>query len=126
MIRTFLLVGLGGAVGSMARYAITLLMPKASTGSFPTATLLVNLSGCLLIGLLAGVTVRSTWMTHTGWALLATGLCGGFTTFSAFALDGLKLMESGATTTALIYAVLSVALGMVLCYFGYYLTSSYT
>jgi len=123
MIRSFLLIGLGGAAGSMARYAVSLLLPKASTASFPIATLLVNLLGCLVIGLLAGCALRNNWMMHTGWALLATGLCGGFTTFSAFALDGLKLMESSAILTAIIYATISVAIGMMLCYVGYRITN---
>jgi len=123
MIRNFLLIGIGGAAGSMARYAITLLLPKTAVTSFPVSTLLVNLLGSLLIGLLAGVALRSQWMTQTGTALLAAGLCGGFTTFSAFALDGIRLLEAGAVLTALLYVSLSVVVGMVLCYAGYHLVS---
>ena len=125
MLRTFLLVGAGGAVGSMLRYGISLLLPRASAYSFPTSTLLVNMAGCLAIGLLAGFAGRSSWMTGTGWPLLATGVCGGFTTFSAFSLEALKLMERGATGTAIAYAVVSVVGGIILCYAGFYLSNHY-
>jgi CrcB protein len=125
MLRTLILVGIGGAAGSILRYAVTLLMPRAEASSFPVATMLVNLAGCLIIGLLAGFAARNAWMMHMGWSLLATGLCGGFTTFSTFALDNLQLMERGAFITAIVYAALSVIVGIVLCFTGYYLTSAY-
>jgi CrcB protein len=121
MLRNLLLVGAGGAAGSMLRYAIALALPRSGKG-FPWATLTVNLAGCLVIGLLAGLIPRQHWMFRTGWVLLATGVCGGFTTFSAFALDNVKLFESGGSMTAVIYTVLSIALGIVLCFAGYSLT----
>jgi len=122
MLRNFILVGLGGAIGSMLRYLVTVLLPRASTASFPLATLTVNFIGCFVIGALAGFTLRVPWMTHYGWALLATGVCGGFTTFSAFGLDGIKLIESGATGTMLAYTMISVCGGILLCFGGYFLT----
>lgn len=118
MLRNFLLVGAGGAVGSILRYALALMLPRAGKG-FPWATLSVNLIGCLLIGLLAGMTPRNNWMFHTGWVLLATGLCGGFTTYSAFALDNVKLFEAGGSITALAYTLVSLVGGIILCYLGY-------
>jgi CrcB protein len=121
MLRNFLLVGAGGAVGSMLRYAIALLLPRAGKG-FPWATFTVNLVGCFVIGLLAGLIPRQHWMFRTGWMLLATGLCGGFTTFSSFALDNVKLFESGGNFTAVIYTAASLMLGIALCFAGYRLT----
>lgn len=122
MIRTFLFVGIGGAVGSMLRYGITVLIPRHNDASFPLPTFVVNLLGCFIIGLLAGFALRSEFMIRGGWALLATGLCGGFTTFSSFGLDGIKLLESGATFTMLIYSIMSLVFGLLLCFAGYWLT----
>ncbi len=122
MLRNFLLVGAGGASGSMLRYAIALLLPGHGAG-FPWATLSVNLAGCLLIGILAGLMPRTGWMAQTGWVLLSTGLCGGFTTFSAFALDNVKLVGSGGSGTAVLYTLVSVIAGILLCYAGYRLTA---
>ena len=124
MLRTFLLVGVGGAAGSMARYATTLLLTRASANAFPAATMLVNLMGCLLIGVLAGWAERSVLLNNAGWALLATGFCGGFTTFSAFALDNMKLQQGGASGTALVYSMISIVGGMLLCYIGYHLATT--
>lgn len=122
MLRNFFLVALGGAAGSLLRYAIALLLPRSGHG-FPWATLTVNLAGCLIIGLLAGLTPRHHWMAQTGWVLMATGLCGGFTTFSSFALDNVKLFETGGNVTGLIYIIASLSLGIFLCYLGYHFTS---
>jgi CrcB protein len=98
------------------------MLPRAGRG-FPWATLSVNLIGCLLIGILAGIAPRGGWMLHTGWALLATGLCGGFTTYSAFALDNIRLLEAGGNITALVYVLVSFVAGIILCYAGYALAS---
>lgn len=125
MLRTFLLVGAGGAAGSMLRFALVLMLPRPGR-SFPWATLSVNLIGCLLMGLLAGLVPRYQWMNNTGWALLATGLCGGFTTFSAFALDNVKLFQSGAGVEAVAYTLVSLICGIILCYAGYALTQAGT
>src|SRR5437870_2047776 len=103
MLRNFLLVGLGGACGSMMRFGISLLLPRVSTASFPLSTLIVNISGCLLIGLLAGIALRSEWMNVTGWTLLAAGICGGFTTFSSFSYESILLIKAGHYVSALLY-----------------------
>ena len=123
MLRNFLLVGVGGAAGSALRYAIALMLPRAGRG-FPWATLSVNLIGCLLIGLLSGLTPRNHWMFQTGWVLLATGVCGGFTTYSAFALDNVKLFEAGGSLVALTYTLISLVFGIILCYVGHMITAA--
>lgn len=121
MVRSFLLVGLGGAIGSMARFGLSMLLNRHWLQPFPLATLLINLTGCFAIGLLYGWSLRSGWMGTTGWPLLATGLCGGFTTFSAFAYENVRLLQSGAASTALAYIGASLAGGLLLCGCGYLL-----
>ena len=88
-MNNFLLVGAGGALGSMLRYAISLLI---GARAFPFATLTVNIAGSLLIGILLGLSVKNS-ISDFGWKLLAVGICGGFTTFSALSLEGFKLLQ---------------------------------
>jgi len=102
-------VFIGGGIGSVLRYGVG----RAALGyvgpDYPAGTLVVNLLGCFLMGLLAG------WLAHRDWGigqstklLLATGVLGGFTTFSAFALDAVALWERGNTVSATIYILASV------------------
>jgi CrcB protein len=110
----FVWVGLGGAVGSMIRYAIAL---GAGRSWFPWATLSVNIAGSFLIGLLASWAM-GRWPTAVTTAL-TVGLLGGFTTFSAFAWEGLSLFRSGRAAVALGYLVASVVGGLVAAGAGY-------
>lgn len=119
LFKSFLLVGAGGMVGSMLRYACYLLIKQ---GAFPYATLTVNIAGSFLIGLLAGYATRIQ-QPENMLLLLATGLCGGFTTFSAFSADNLRLINEGRAGMALLYAVISVVVGVALTYTGYKLVS---
>ena len=101
-----LLVMLGGALGAGARYIVGRAVPLPASG-FPTATLTVNLVGGLLMGLLAGVLARTT--VAEGWRLFAgVGVLGGFTTFSAFSLDAVTLVERGQPGLAAGYVCASV------------------
>lgn len=110
------MVGLGGAIGSMARYACSLIV--ITSGKFPLATFIVNMIGCLLIGLLFGLAMKQQWLQSDKWLILATGFCGGFTTFSAFALENVKLSGEGNSLLALCYTAVSLILGIVLCKAG--------
>ncbi|RYE19141.1 MAG: fluoride efflux transporter CrcB [Sphingobacteriales bacterium] len=115
MLRAFLFVGLGGAAGSMARYGIGLMIGKFAGQQFPWSTFTINLLGCSIIGLLYGVMQRNSWLTETGWLIAATGFCGGFTTFSSFALENAVLGKNQLISTAFLYTLLSVVLGILLC-----------
>jgi fluoride exporter len=120
MLKSFLLVGAGGMVGSMLRYGCYLLIRSAP---FPFATLTVNIIGSFVIGLIAGYAGRIEHPQNMQ-LLLATGVCGGFTTFSAFSADNVRLLNEGSIGTALGYAALSVVLGVFFTYIGYILIPS--
>ena len=100
-----LLVGLGGAVGAVGRYGLSLLPCRSA---FPLLTLLTNLIGAVLIGFVAGLAGRER--LSSGWTLFwKTGVCGGFTTFSTFSLESLNLLQKGKAGQAGAYILLSVA-----------------
>lgn len=114
MLRNFLLVGLGGMIGSMLRYLFVILIKP---GSFPYATLTVNILGCLLIGIIIGFSAKDGSLNN--WKLfLATGICGGFTTFSAFSVECIQLMEQQRYTAMLGYIGLSIILGLAATFAG--------
>lgn len=105
----FIFVGLGGAAGSMLRYAVSLIPYK---GTFPVLTLLTNLAGAVLIGFIAGAAGEKQ-LSPNLVLLLKTGLCGGFTTFSTFSLEAYTLMQQGNLGQAGCYAVLSLGLCLI-------------
>lgn len=105
MLRSILLVSLGGAVGSSLRYLAGIWFAKFYQSSFPLATFTVNIIGCFLIGLLYAYSVRYNWFTAEWRLLLITGFCGGLTTFSAFAYENIKLLQEGNTIMFLLYIV---------------------
>ena len=116
----FLFVGLGGAVGAMLRYAISLIPYR---GSFPVLTLVTNVIGAILIGYIAGVTTQKHLPENTV-RFLKTGVCGGFTTFSTFSLEAYTLSLDGKYTQAGLYAVLSVGLCLFGIFVGMYLSKA--
>ena len=118
MIKSFLIVGLGGAAGSMLRYAVQKIFNVQNAGVFPTGTLLVNIAGCFLIGVLWSIASRSLSWNEEIKLLLMTGFCGGFTTFSAFTLEGIGLLKESKTTLFVIYVVASVFGGLLATLIG--------
>ena len=114
MLRQLLLVALGGALGSALRYLTALLLARHYTGSIPLATLVVNLVGCFLIGLLIGL------CSETGYLrlLFITGFCGGFTTFSTFTAESYTMFREGAYGLALLYIAGSVLIGLLALWLG--------
>ena len=111
MIQNFLIVGLGGAAGSMLRYAVQKVFQSPNAGAFPTGTLLLNIAGCFLIGILWGMISRSLVWNEQMKLLLMTGFCGGFTTFSAFGNETINMWRDGE----LALAFANIATHVVLC-----------
>ena len=118
MIRNLLIVGLGGAVGSMLRYAVQKFFQAQAAAAFPTGTLLVNIAGCFLIGILWSLVSRSLTWNDEMKLLLMTGFCGGFTTFSAFTLEGIGLLKENRTVLFVIYLTASVVGGLLATFIG--------
>ena len=116
------LVALGGAVGSLARWqagrGMTRLLGPQQVAAFPWATLAVNVAGSLAMGLLAGWLARHGSGGDTWRLLVGVGLLGGFTTFSAFSLELMFLIERGQGSLAFIYAAVSVLAGLSALYIG--------
>ena len=116
------LVALGGAAGAVLRYqagrTLTGLLGPAAVASFPWATLFVNIVGSLAMGLLAGWLARNGSASDTWRLLIGIGLLGGFTTFSAFSLEMMLLIERGQPGTAFVYAAISVLAGVTALYIG--------
>jgi len=116
-----LLVALGGSAGSVIRYLIGRLLPVTNPASFPFGTLVVNITGCLLIGIFYGLSVKQDWMTANMRLLLMTGFCGGFTTFSAFTLEGMNLLNNQQLILFLLYFAVSIIVGLSATFLGYWL-----
>ena len=119
-IRNIIAVGAGSFIGGIARYLVSLAMKGISKG-FPWATILVNLLGCLIIGLLWGFLSRNA-SESTSWGLFLTvGLCGGFTTFSTFSKEALTKLQTGQIWGFASYIAISILAGIALVALGYYI-----
>ncbi len=119
----WLIVGLGGFLGSVARYLTALQFTKWFPSAFPWSTFVVNIIGCLLIGLIYGFAERYQWSTPTLRLFLATGSCGGFTTFSSFAFENVQLIQTGSFGVLAAYTLASVALGLAFATLGSFITT---
>ncbi|HVJ45807.1 MAG TPA: fluoride efflux transporter CrcB [Luteolibacter sp.] len=118
-MKQILLVGCGGAFGSIARYLLGgAILHRFPNLKFPLGTFTVNIIGCLIIGLLAGFIEKRGAFSPDIRLLLFTGICGGFTTFSAFANEGVFLIRRSDTPTALLYAAASVVIGFLAVWIG--------
>lgn len=115
MIRNFFLVGIGGMLGTLLRYGIYLLV---GTVAFPFATLAVNISGSFAIGMVTAIAAKN--IAIADWRIfITTGICGGFTTFSAFSLECIQLLQQSRNIAAFVYIIVSVCLGVGAAYAGY-------
>ena len=121
MIRELMAVGFGGAAGSIVRYLLSggILAGQTLLG-FPAGTFTVNAAGSLLIGILLEASVSET----LGW-LLIVGFCGGFTTFSAFSADTVRLLRAGCYNVAAVYVALSVAVCIVFAALGMWIGTTF-
>lgn len=113
-----LLVATGGAFGSVLRYLVGLWTLRSFGPSFPWGTLIVNVTGSFLIGVFAEVIARKLGASAEMRVFLITGILGGYTTFSAFSLDAITLMERGEMITAAIYVGSSVLLSAIAVFAG--------
>ena len=118
---SFLLVMIGGAVGSAFRYQLGRVALQQIGPGFPWGTLIVNLLGGFLMGVLAGVIVADGSVDRPLWLLLGVGLLGGFTTFSAFSLDIFAMLQRSEFMIAGSYAVASAAGSVMLLVVGYWM-----
>ena len=114
-----LLVGIGGAAGSIARYLSGVAIGRVWPGSFPLATMLVNIGGSLAMGLLIGWLARTTpaWQADAR-LFVAVGVLGGFTTLSSFSLDTVVLLERGEIGQAALYVSVSVIVSIAALFVG--------
>ncbi len=119
----YLAVAVGGAIGSVARFWMTGAMTALTGARFPWGTLLINILGSFVIGLVAGITLTPARMgMHPDVRIfLMTGICGGFTTFSAFSLQTLELIQTGDLVPAFGYILGSVALCLLVVWGGWLL-----
>jgi len=122
---TYLLIAIGSALGGAARYGITLWAARAWGETFPWGTLLINVLGSFVIGLVFNLTVPDGPLPANDNVRLfvMSGLCGGFTTFSAFSLQALLLLRDGEWLPALAYMVGSVVLCLAAVVFGHWLAA---
>jgi CrcB protein len=123
-VKSILLVALGGAIGSVARFKLSgWVLQQSPTWRFPAGTFAVNVIGCFIAGVLAGMAVKQDVFTPEARVFLFTGLLGGFTTFSAFGLETLLLLKRGEAGVAIANAVMSVAAGLLVAWLGYGLSA---
>lgn len=118
----YVIVFIGAGLGGLARYGTGITMARLSAlTNFPVSTFTVNIVGSFVMGLIMGFLATRHGLSD-GWKLfLATGMMGGFTTFSSFSLETVQLIENGEVTTALIYVLSSVILGLIALFSGLYL-----
>jgi len=120
----YLAVALGGVVGCCARYGVTQAVHAVYGRNFPLATLIINVLGCLAMGFLFFATLERVNLSPVMRTALLTGVLGGFTTFSTFAMEALLLVEDGETARAALYLFLSVFLGLAAAFLGAYVARS--
>ena len=118
MIKNILFVALGGGAGSVLRFLCQKWVAGFSTLSFPVGTFIVNIVGCFLIGVFFSLATKNAEFNTEWQLLLMTGLCGGFTTFSAFTLDGMSLIRQDKTGLFFLYIGASVLLGLLATWMG--------
>lgn len=122
MLKNLFLVAIGGASGSVLRYIVHYIVSKKSISNFPYQTFIVNIIGCLFIGILVGYLAKNSSQNETLKLLLITGFCGGFTTFSAFGLENINMIQNQNYQLAFIYTSLSLILGVLAVSLGIFIS----
>ncbi|MDX2130193.1 MAG: fluoride efflux transporter CrcB [Chloroherpetonaceae bacterium] len=124
-MKSYLLVGFGSFLGGIFRYGLSNFILTRFPSAFPFGTLSVNLLGCFAIGFILGILSKAN--NGREWQLfLATGVCGGFTTFSSFSNETYALFQDGLWTSALLYAAISLLIGVLATIAGYALARIFT
>ena len=123
-MKTIFYIALGGGLGSVLRYLTTVVMGKYVQATFPYATFVTNIVGCLLIGLFFGYLEKQNAVSQDLKFFLITGLCGGFTTFSTFSYENIQLLQNNQIFIAFLYISLSIFLGLMATWAGLMITKS--
>jgi CrcB protein len=121
MIKSVLIVGIGSFIGGALRYLISTLFKQFCTQGFPWGTLLVNLMGCFIFGVIFALFSKYSSTSHPWCLLLTTGLCGGFTTFSTFAYESVLMLQQGNLSGFISYVATSLIAGISLFALGYWI-----
>lgn len=112
------LVALGGALGSVSRFLLGPALQRAFNATFPVGTLFINILGSLILGFIMRLTVEGVNVTPEARAFIAIGYCGGFTTFSTFSYEAMRLLEDGEGSRAALYILASVLLSLGAAFVG--------
>ncbi len=119
-MRDILLVGAGSALGGIARFLVNRGVMHFFTYPFPLATFLVNISGSFLIAFLYSSSVKHGWLSAPVLLFLVTGICGGYTTYSAFSYENIMLIRNGHAITSVVYIMASLVLGIGAALLGFW------
>ncbi len=122
MLKTALLIALGGGLGSTLRYFTSIFVSKYWSSNFPLATFIVNSIGCLLIGFIIGLLEKNQLSDSRLKWFLVTGICGGLTTFSAFGMENYNLFQNNNSLLAFVYIAMSIVIGLLAIWFGVFLS----
>lgn len=114
-------VAIGGAIGTAARYLLTLAIQERAAGGFPIATLLINVSGSILLGFLMRYGLEGSTASPEVRLMLTTGFCGGYTTFSTFSYETARLLEGGEWQRGFAYVLASVVVCLGGMFIGFWL-----
>ena len=112
MLRTILFIGTGGFLGTVARFLVSKLSQQMFQTTFPLGTLIVNLAGCFILGIIYGLMERGELFSSDVRLFLTVGFCGGFTTFSTFAFENANMLRDGNFTQVALYTGISVIIGI--------------
>ena len=113
-----MIVGLGGFIGTVARYLISRYFQVSLTSVFPWSTFIINIVGCLMIGIIYGITEKGDVLSPDFRLFMTVGICGGFTTFSTFSNDSFMLLRETEWVRFALYTSLSIFIGLLAVYAG--------
>ena len=118
MVKSLIIVGFGGFIGTIARFLIARYFQVSISSLFPWGTFIVNILGCLIIGMIYGISEKGSFMSPEVRLFLTVGICGGFTTFSTFSNDAFLLLKQQEWIRFAFYTSLSFFLGLLAVYAG--------